>query len=931
MEKTKIRRSLFIGLGGTGMRTLLYLKKLFFDTYTEVPPMIGFLGVDTDTNEFSDTLESKVSNSAVGSAPEVIRLLADEQVKITVNSPRELYGRQKELFDQWLPKENNRALQSLRQGAGQVRTNGRFAMIANTTRVEKKVREALNKVASVKTVDNPHYELIDSQTDVYVIFSLGGGTGCGTFIDMAYMLRRCAKDCNKLVAYALLPTVFRAQYHTAMDKVLPNGYGAIKDLDWLMSRDWGDKNISLPLENGASWTTNETPFDVCMLIDNKNQNQDVYTENKQLEEMIALSLVTSVGETSKINTSVFDNVSVLAYSGAYDVAHKNAWVTGLGVCEAVVNVEELRKIYAYNVAINLIDQLFQTPEGIDYEVMNWIDSPQVKIREHDADDVIDFLLSKTFPPMPALDKEDYVTAHEVALQYIASQQPSQEKLDEKLEELRSRVGGQLRLFVIKQLNRKSGGGVGAAEAALNTLCTQVQIYLGEMIDEKAKFEKELPAHQNELRSVSTELKNSANSIWASFKSPALRDLAEGVTNSAIRIASIKRGIARREKAISFFNELLVSLKDYTDRVKRIKEKLSNVKTSSISSKAEITSRIDQSTETFQYNLTRRVLNQTETKPGEFLFADFLDGLSGNLIYDFDDRNKLDICNDFVRFAYNLPRARELGRMNVNAVIDTMSADEFGELVRKMVAKSSPLLPCDYHGYQNASPDVSYYIGTKDFKNNRFYRDDYFKKNVRGAVDVTFSNIGMPDRIIIFSQTTPIPPFAISSMDVCETEYNDPNQTTNFHFDRRIQAEMIRTGYSLMPSDNSDNALDLWVRGCIFGMVKNEEGLYKYYDKENGDSLSDYWKELAQDRDEAFKEFKSKIGLLAGQFERKLKSIETDNGRPYVAQILKDAKEHYFEKYSGIGLTKQELLSDKHLKGVADQIRAEIDYLDSKEI
>lgn len=29
MEKTKIRRSLFIGLGGTGMRTLLYLKKLF--------------------------------------------------------------------------------------------------------------------------------------------------------------------------------------------------------------------------------------------------------------------------------------------------------------------------------------------------------------------------------------------------------------------------------------------------------------------------------------------------------------------------------------------------------------------------------------------------------------------------------------------------------------------------------------------------------------------------------------------------------------------------------------------------------------------------------------------------------------------------------------------------------------------------------------
>ena len=72
MVKTKIRRSLFVGLGGTGMRTLLYLKKLFVDTYGEVPPMIGFLGVDTDMNEFTNTLEAKstvgvgVMNQTIG-------------------------------------------------------------------------------------------------------------------------------------------------------------------------------------------------------------------------------------------------------------------------------------------------------------------------------------------------------------------------------------------------------------------------------------------------------------------------------------------------------------------------------------------------------------------------------------------------------------------------------------------------------------------------------------------------------------------------------------------------------------------------------------------------------------------------------------------------------------------------------------------------
>ena len=45
---TKIRRSLFIGLGGTGMNALLHTKKMYYDTYGEVPPMIGFLGLDTD-------------------------------------------------------------------------------------------------------------------------------------------------------------------------------------------------------------------------------------------------------------------------------------------------------------------------------------------------------------------------------------------------------------------------------------------------------------------------------------------------------------------------------------------------------------------------------------------------------------------------------------------------------------------------------------------------------------------------------------------------------------------------------------------------------------------------------------------------------------------------------------------------------------------
>ena len=56
---TNVKRCLYIGLGGTGMKSILHTKKMFIDTYGEVPPMIGFIGIDTDRDEYKGTLKLK--------------------------------------------------------------------------------------------------------------------------------------------------------------------------------------------------------------------------------------------------------------------------------------------------------------------------------------------------------------------------------------------------------------------------------------------------------------------------------------------------------------------------------------------------------------------------------------------------------------------------------------------------------------------------------------------------------------------------------------------------------------------------------------------------------------------------------------------------------------------------------------------------------
>ena len=46
----KITRTLYVGLGGTGVMAILRAKQCFVDAYGEVPPMVAFLAIDTDKN-----------------------------------------------------------------------------------------------------------------------------------------------------------------------------------------------------------------------------------------------------------------------------------------------------------------------------------------------------------------------------------------------------------------------------------------------------------------------------------------------------------------------------------------------------------------------------------------------------------------------------------------------------------------------------------------------------------------------------------------------------------------------------------------------------------------------------------------------------------------------------------------------------------------
>ena len=86
---TKIKRCLYVGLGGTGMNALLHTKKMFVETYGEVPPMIGFLGIDTDGDAYKKELPSKYGP---------VSLAPNEQTPIQVEDAQAAYMTSKPHF-----------------------------------------------------------------------------------------------------------------------------------------------------------------------------------------------------------------------------------------------------------------------------------------------------------------------------------------------------------------------------------------------------------------------------------------------------------------------------------------------------------------------------------------------------------------------------------------------------------------------------------------------------------------------------------------------------------------------------------------------------------------------------------------------------------------------------------------------------------------
>ena len=135
--------------------------------------------------------------------------------------------------------------------------------------------------------------------------------------------------------------------------------------------------------------------------------------------------------------------------------------------------------------------------------------------------------------------------------------------------------------------------------------------------------------------------------------------------------------------------------------------------------------------------------------------------------------------------------------------------------------------------------------------------------------------------------------------------------------------MIREEFDVEPQ--REELLDMWVKGFIFGLIKNENGEYSLKSNELGDPLFDNWITIGEYRDDAYDQFKQHRATIAKEFTRYFEDYLRTNGEEAVNQLTADAKANYLDKYSQINMTRTEITARGN-ENIRTLITQELEYV-----
>lgn len=236
-ENKPVGPTLLVGLGGTGKEILLRFRRLVVERYGSLAalPFLQFTHIDTDGSQAArEQYDLKASDDPLAAE---VNFSPSERIDLTIDGGTGRYLTHVDNYPQikrWFATNGKIAkLGNLGDGAGQIRMASRLGLYhpPNVNKIAGRLatcRERLADTSIPQRSAGLGFDFNPKGTSVYVIASLAGGTGGGTFLDIAFLLRRYFPSAD-IIGILLLPGFF-ADY-VGGERVRANGYAALMELN----------------------------------------------------------------------------------------------------------------------------------------------------------------------------------------------------------------------------------------------------------------------------------------------------------------------------------------------------------------------------------------------------------------------------------------------------------------------------------------------------------------------------------------------------------------------------------------------------------------------------------------------------------------------------------------------------------------------------
>ncbi len=924
MAKIKLTKSLYVGLGGTGIAAILRTKKCFIDTYGEVPPMIGFLGIDSSTEARN---VSVTSNNGT-----LIKLDTNELLVCSVTNAAMIYDTNKNEYS-WFPHKNAITLDGISGlGAGQVRSNGRFIARYNFKSIKDKVESKIDQIShdishtSKYTVDL-NDNLAEFTSNIHIVASIAGGTGSGMLIDVMAILKdvSVAKSFkNQIIPWIVMPEIFRSIARGAMmANVNFNAFGAIKELDYLMHLD----NNQQPLDFGYT-RISESPASFAFLINNTASSGVVYDQISDMYDIIGRSMFLPANETGDKINGPMDNIGQGRTVGTYNIQNKRGWAASIGSAELVYDNQLVADSMCNQIVSFIAQSLNSCADDGSVNANLFFDNSDVLIRENnDRDDVIDFLLPNPTPSY-SLNIDLSLTSNDVE-NYITdcTGQRVLNNIQTQFNSLLKRVTQQLDTWLISLLNKD--GGVCLAKNFLNSLNYLAEICKKEMTDEYAKlqdgrYEINWTTHLLSIRNTGIQgLLNKQN-----------QDNTEYVTNLLRQAITEKLEMLRREWAEKFYNQFQKVVNENLLEITGLENKLINISKERSQILLDNQQRAS-STSKFQVYLhSNDIMNLPKKSTDSLVVANFVDFIRNDSgINSFLGMSEKLITDKIWKFAKSNISVQHVLTNTIEDVLRSMPSEQVKMYFTRLKNLASPLWTINTQGFrtQGMELDTHVILGVFDQSKSIINDNEQYKMLFDSASNKSvLVSTHQKDRVTLLIMQNLLPVYAVNNFSTYKKESEILLKKTNYivnYLDEKWMSRMNNEGFKVTPKIDVDDSLQYWVYGFVFGYIHFDVLKNEYYTESKlGRPTEKYRFRLGTMRNEAFDTFK--MNNIHKELKEKLDKKIAESGYAQIESKLKkiQAEQLYFDDYAQMSESERNQLDLEPFTLIKNLINSEIDFI-----